>query len=47
MRQLMDAQDAKDRAERIVDAAIDRGRRMAISAAEQEAAKAPATDKRK
>jgi hypothetical protein len=39
------AQDARDRAKRIVDAVIDRTRRMAISAAEAEA-KAPA-NKRK
>jgi hypothetical protein len=36
------AQDARDRAERIVDAAFDRARRSALSAAEAEA-KAPAT----
>jgi hypothetical protein len=36
--QIMDHMDAKDRAERIVDAAIDRARRVAISAATQERA---------
>jgi hypothetical protein len=38
--------DARDRAERIVDAAIDRTPRMAISAADQESVRAPTTKRK-